>query len=141
MSPKGLSEANRTAYVFVFDGFADWEPASALAELRPDLDILAPFQVECPFSMKTHFPSTHPQTQRCRDDGRGRVLVAVNGIGVLSGQTRSCLIIRAVLKPQIETEPGSTGVLNASKAVEKKFQNGSHPTSGGLSEKRLKASR
>jgi putative intracellular protease/amidase len=24
----------RTAYVFVFDGFADWEPASALAELR-----------------------------------------------------------------------------------------------------------
>ena len=25
---------NRTAYVFVFDGFADWEPASALAELR-----------------------------------------------------------------------------------------------------------
>ncbi len=26
--------ANRTAYVFLFDGFADWEPASALAELR-----------------------------------------------------------------------------------------------------------
>ena len=26
--------ANRTAYVFIFDGFADWEPASALAELR-----------------------------------------------------------------------------------------------------------
>lgn len=25
---------NRTAHVFVFDGFADWEPASALAELR-----------------------------------------------------------------------------------------------------------
>ena len=25
---------NRRAYVFVFDGFADWEPASALAELR-----------------------------------------------------------------------------------------------------------
>src|SRR5215470_15677505 len=25
---------NRTAYVFVFDGFADWEPASALSELR-----------------------------------------------------------------------------------------------------------
>ena len=25
---------NKTAYVFVFDGFADWEPASALAELR-----------------------------------------------------------------------------------------------------------
>lgn len=25
---------NRTASVFVFDGFADWEPASALAELR-----------------------------------------------------------------------------------------------------------
>src|SRR5215469_5296947 len=25
---------NRTAYVFVLDGFADWEPASALAELR-----------------------------------------------------------------------------------------------------------
>ena len=25
---------NRTAYVFLFDGFADWEPASALAELR-----------------------------------------------------------------------------------------------------------
>jgi putative intracellular protease/amidase len=25
---------NRKAYVFVFDGFADWEPASALAELR-----------------------------------------------------------------------------------------------------------
>jgi putative intracellular protease/amidase len=25
---------NRTAYLFVFDGFADWEPASALAELR-----------------------------------------------------------------------------------------------------------
>ena len=24
----------RTAYVFIFDGFADWEPASALAELR-----------------------------------------------------------------------------------------------------------
>ena len=26
--------SNKTAYVFVFDGFADWEPASALAELR-----------------------------------------------------------------------------------------------------------
>ncbi len=26
--------AGGTAYVFVFDGFADWEPASALAELR-----------------------------------------------------------------------------------------------------------
>src|SRR5260370_16465411 len=26
--------SQRTAYVFVFDGFADWEPASALAELR-----------------------------------------------------------------------------------------------------------
>ncbi len=26
--------AQRTAYVYVFDGFADWEPASALAELR-----------------------------------------------------------------------------------------------------------
>ncbi len=26
--------ASRAAYVFVFDGFADWEPASALAELR-----------------------------------------------------------------------------------------------------------
>ena len=25
---------NRTAYIFIFDGFADWEPASALAELR-----------------------------------------------------------------------------------------------------------
>jgi putative intracellular protease/amidase len=25
---------NRTAYAFIFDGFADWEPASALAELR-----------------------------------------------------------------------------------------------------------
>jgi putative intracellular protease/amidase len=25
---------NRTAYVFLFDGYADWEPASALAELR-----------------------------------------------------------------------------------------------------------
>lgn len=25
---------DRTAYVFIFDGFADWEPASALAELR-----------------------------------------------------------------------------------------------------------
>ena len=25
---------NRTAHIFVFDGFADWEPASALAELR-----------------------------------------------------------------------------------------------------------
>jgi putative intracellular protease/amidase len=25
---------NRTAYVLIFDGFADWEPASALAELR-----------------------------------------------------------------------------------------------------------
>jgi putative intracellular protease/amidase len=25
---------HRTAYVLVFDGFADWEPASALAELR-----------------------------------------------------------------------------------------------------------
>jgi putative intracellular protease/amidase len=25
---------NRTAYLFIFDGFADWEPASALAELR-----------------------------------------------------------------------------------------------------------
>lgn len=25
---------NQTAYVFIFDGFADWEPASALAELR-----------------------------------------------------------------------------------------------------------
>jgi len=24
----------RTAYLFIFDGFADWEPASALAELR-----------------------------------------------------------------------------------------------------------
>jgi putative intracellular protease/amidase len=26
--------ANRTAYLFIFDGFADWEPASAVAELR-----------------------------------------------------------------------------------------------------------
>jgi putative intracellular protease/amidase len=26
--------ASRTAHVFVFEGFADWEPASALAELR-----------------------------------------------------------------------------------------------------------
>ena len=26
--------ATRTAYIFVFDGFADWEPASVLAELR-----------------------------------------------------------------------------------------------------------
>jgi hypothetical protein len=25
---------NRTAHVLVFDGFADWEPASAIAELR-----------------------------------------------------------------------------------------------------------
>ena len=25
---------NQTAYLFVFDGFADWEPASAVAELR-----------------------------------------------------------------------------------------------------------
>ncbi|HEY2422731.1 MAG TPA: DJ-1/PfpI family protein [Chthoniobacterales bacterium] len=25
---------NQTAYLFIFDGFADWEPASALAELR-----------------------------------------------------------------------------------------------------------
>jgi Putative intracellular protease/amidase len=25
---------NQTAYVLIFDGFADWEPASALAELR-----------------------------------------------------------------------------------------------------------
>jgi putative intracellular protease/amidase len=25
---------NQTAYIFVFDGFADWEPTSALAELR-----------------------------------------------------------------------------------------------------------
>jgi putative intracellular protease/amidase len=25
---------SRTAYLFIFDGFADWEPASALAELR-----------------------------------------------------------------------------------------------------------
>jgi len=25
---------NETAYLLVFDGFADWEPASALAELR-----------------------------------------------------------------------------------------------------------
>jgi len=25
---------NRTAHILVFDGFADWEPASALAELR-----------------------------------------------------------------------------------------------------------
>jgi hypothetical protein len=25
---------NRTAYLFIFDGFADWEPASAVAELR-----------------------------------------------------------------------------------------------------------
>jgi putative intracellular protease/amidase len=25
---------NGTAYLFIFDGFADWEPASALAELR-----------------------------------------------------------------------------------------------------------
>jgi len=25
---------NQTACLFVFDGFADWEPASALAELR-----------------------------------------------------------------------------------------------------------
>jgi putative intracellular protease/amidase len=24
----------KTAFLFVFDGFADWEPASALAELR-----------------------------------------------------------------------------------------------------------
>ena len=28
------SMGNRRAYVFIFDGFADWEPASALAELR-----------------------------------------------------------------------------------------------------------
>jgi putative intracellular protease/amidase len=26
--------ANRTAHLFIFNGFADWEPASALAELR-----------------------------------------------------------------------------------------------------------
>ena len=26
--------SQRTAFVFIFDGFADWEPASALAELR-----------------------------------------------------------------------------------------------------------
>jgi putative intracellular protease/amidase len=26
--------SHQTAYVFIFDGFADWEPASALAELR-----------------------------------------------------------------------------------------------------------
>jgi putative intracellular protease/amidase len=29
-----MSTEKRTAYVFIFDGFADWEPASALAELR-----------------------------------------------------------------------------------------------------------
>jgi len=31
---KAMFTENRTAYVFIFDGFADWEPASALAELR-----------------------------------------------------------------------------------------------------------
>src|SRR5882724_5447237 len=30
----GVRMPQQTAYVFVFDGFADWEPASALAELR-----------------------------------------------------------------------------------------------------------
>jgi putative intracellular protease/amidase len=30
---------NRTAHVLVFDGFADWEPASALAELQPHIRI------------------------------------------------------------------------------------------------------
>lgn len=42
--------ANRTAYVFVFDGFADWEPASALAELRRTFG----------FSVKTFSLSTNP---------------------------------------------------------------------------------
>jgi putative intracellular protease/amidase len=40
MKPAGFSGEtqsfmdNQTAYLFVFDGFADWEPASAVAELR-----------------------------------------------------------------------------------------------------------
>jgi putative intracellular protease/amidase len=42
--------ANRTAYVFVFDGFADWEPASALAELRRTFG----------FSVKTFSLLTNP---------------------------------------------------------------------------------
>jgi putative intracellular protease/amidase len=42
--------ANRTAYVFVFDGFADWEPASALAELRRTFG----------FSVKTFALAIHP---------------------------------------------------------------------------------
>jgi putative intracellular protease/amidase len=42
--------ANRTAYVFVFDGFADWEPASALAELRRTFG----------FSVKTFSLATNP---------------------------------------------------------------------------------
>lgn len=42
--------ATRTAYVFVFDGFADWEPASALAELRRTFG----------FVVKTFALATHP---------------------------------------------------------------------------------
>jgi putative intracellular protease/amidase len=42
--------AMRTAYVFVFDGFADWEPASALAELRRTFG----------FSVKTIALAIHP---------------------------------------------------------------------------------
>ena len=42
--------ASRTAYVFVFEGFADWEPASALAELRRTFGFL----------VKTFALTTHP---------------------------------------------------------------------------------
>ena len=42
--------ANRTAYVFLFDDFADWEPASALAELRRTFG----------FSVRTFALATNP---------------------------------------------------------------------------------
>lgn len=42
--------ATRTAYFFLFDGFADWEPASALAELRRTFG----------FVVKTFALATHP---------------------------------------------------------------------------------
>jgi putative intracellular protease/amidase len=45
-----MSTPNRTAYVFIFDGFADWEPASAMAELRRTFG----------FSVKTFALATNP---------------------------------------------------------------------------------
>jgi len=41
---------DRTAFIFVFDGFADWEPASALAELRRTFDL----------SVTTFAPTSNP---------------------------------------------------------------------------------